>query len=493
MKRERIAVVGGDAAGMSAASRLARTAPDSQVTVFEREQVVSYAACGMPYHLDRRIADPGTLLIRSPTDFRALGVEVRLGQEVVGIDCAAGKLTVCDESGRERSVPYDKLLLATGASAIVPPFAPEGTRNVFTLRRYRDLFVLDGYLRRARARAVTVVGGGYLGIELADVLTRRGISVALTEAEAALMPGSLDGEIAATVADELRGQGVDVRLGERVVELSLQRGRAREVRAEGASWSCDAVIVAVGVRPNTALAQDAGLTVDACGAVIVGGDLRSSTENVWAAGDCATCTHVVTGKRTWVPLGPAANKQGRVAAESIAGRPAHFPGVAGTALVGAFNLELGRTGLSEQEAKTLGFDTISKTITATDRAPYYPGAEPTTVKLVAERASGRLLGGQIVGLSGVSGRTNVIATALCAGLDVERLACLDLGYAPQFAPVWDPLLIAAWQVMGAQASERAVDEANRGLRRRASDRKGQTVAGGRSKSPRARARSLSSA
>lgn len=440
-------IVGGDAAGMSAASRLARTARDVQVTVFEREGVISYAACGMPYHLDRRIPDAGALLIRSPEDFGKLGITVRLHHEVLAIDPDARTLSV-RAGDRERVEPYDSLLLATGAEAVVPPLPGAQARNVFTFRRYQDLQLLAAYLRRARPKAMTVVGGGYVGIELAEVLCRCGIEVCLTEAEESLMPGTLDAEVAGVIARELERCGVRLRLGRAVEALGVSRGRAREVQTASESWPCDAVIMAVGVRPASRLAREAGIPLESNGAIITDSSLRTGRRGVWAAGDCASTTDLVTGGRTWVPLGPAANKQGRVAGDSIAGRRVRFEGVVGTALVKAFDLEIGRTGLTETAARQAGFAVVGAQITAGDRAPYYPGGSPTSVKLIADAVSGRLLGAQITGAAGVAGRTNVVAAALHARMDVEQFVGLDLGYAPQFAPVWDPLLVAASQILG---------------------------------------------
>ncbi|MEV4644350.1 FAD-dependent oxidoreductase [Saccharopolyspora sp. NPDC049357] len=444
---ERIVIVGGDAAGMSAASRLARWAPGARVIVYEREDVVSYAACGMPYHLDGRIPDASTLLVRAPEKFADAGIDVRLGHEVVAIDPSAGKVLVRGD-GAERAEDYDKLLLATGARAVLPALPGRDADNVFLFRRYADLTTLTAYLERDRPRRMTVVGGGYIGIELADVLTQRGLAVTLVEAAPQLMPTTLDAAAAKLAEEELRSRGVEVRLGEQVTEIVTAAGRGRAVRTTHGQWECDAVIVGVGVRPETALATEAGIAVDGrSGAIATDISLRTDAEGVWAAGDCATTTHAVTGQRAWIPLGPAANKQGRSAADAMLGLPARVPGVVGTSLVKVFDLEVGSTGLTAEQALSEGFDAATTTITSTDRAHYYPNAAPTTVTLVADRKSNRLLGGQITGRTGVAGRTNVIATALHSGMDVEQFTGLDLGYAPPFAPVWDPLLVAGNQLL----------------------------------------------
>lgn len=440
---QRILVVGGDAAGMSAASRLTRRALHSHVTVLERSTYVSYAACGMPYHLDDRIPDAGDLLVRRPEQFAALGIDLRLAHEVTGLDPDAGSVTV-RSGGIERTERYDALLIATGARAIVPPVAGADAAGVHLFRSYDDLLALRRRLDRARPGRIVIAGGGYIGVELAEVLTEAGVAVTILEAGPRLMPGMLDPEIAEMVADELLRHGVDLRLGTPLTSIDTRDGRVRGVRAAGEDIACDAVVLAVGVRAATGFTQGSGVELDpANGAVVVGEDLRSSRDGVWAAGDCATTTELVTGRRAWVPLGPTANKQGRVAADTMLGRPSRFAGVVGTALVRVFDLAVGRTGLTAAEGVAAGFDVVTERIESTDRAHYYPGARPTVVLLHGDRRTGRLLGGQVVGHSGVAGRTNVLATALQTGLSVQRLGELDLGYAPPFAPAWDPVLVAA--------------------------------------------------
>lgn len=454
---QRVVVVGGDAAGMSAAARIARRAPDTRVTVLERSTHVSYAACGMPYHLDGRIPDAGALLVRRPEDFSALGIDLRLGHEVTGLDPDTGAVTV-RSACTEHIERYDALLIATGARAVVPPVPGAGAPGVHVFRSYDDLLDLRSRLDRERPGRIVVAGGGYIGVELADVLTEAGVAVTLLEAGPRLMPDVLDPESADTVAEELVRNGVDLRLGTPLGAVDTHDGRVRGVRTAGGDLACDAVVLAVGVRAATAFTSGSGVELDpASGAVVVGEDMRTVRDGVWAAGDCATSIDLVTGRRTWVPLGTTANKQGRVAADAILGRNARFPGVVGTALVRAFDLEVGRTGLTAAQAARAGFDVVTERIESTDRAHYYPGARPTVVALHGDRSTGRLLGGQVLGRSGVAGRTNVLATALQAGLTVEQLGELDLGYAPPFAPVWDPVLVAAHRLEGRLARPWPVD------------------------------------
>ncbi|WP_329407840.1 FAD-dependent oxidoreductase [Nocardia vinacea] len=440
---ERILIIGGDAAGMSAASRIVRVQPNVRVTVLEREGVVSYGACGMPYHLDGRIPNQNTLLIRSPSDFAELGIDVRLHHEAVAIDPEAGKVTVRRGDGAVSVEPYDQLLIATGATPIIPPVPGVEAANVFVFRRYDDLTLLSDYLEGRDSARITIVGGGYIGVELADVLMARGLSVTLVEMSDSLFPRTLDSDMARIVEAELRDRGADLRLGSRVAEFGTQDGLVHRVLTQDEAWNCDVVILASGTRPAADLAREAGIALDGFGAVATNSRLRASLPNVWAAGDCTSTVNLVTGQPAWVPLGPAANKQGRVVGSNLAGSRQIFGGVVGTALAQVCRLAVGRTGLTEMEAVEAGLHATTTVITAGDRAPYYPGGEPTTVKIIAETGTGRLLGAQIVGRNGVPGRTNVIATALHANMTIDALASLDLGYAPPFSPVWDPLLVAA--------------------------------------------------
>lgn len=438
----KVVVVGGDAAGMSAASRILRISPKSDVTVFERESVVSYAACGMPYHLDGRIPDAGTLLVRSISQFIEAGVDIQVGHEVTALDTDARKVVVRSR-GQERVEDYDSLLIATGATAIMPELPGIEASNVFAFRRYSDMLALAEFLSQHRPARIAVVGGGYIGVELADVLTSHG-QVCIYEAADSLLPGTLDPEMSDSVASELRDRGVKISLGQQVCGFETNSaGTVKAVRVGDTIHDCDVVIVSIGVRPASELARGTGIALGPAGAIATDASMRTSIDGVWAAGDCASTRNLVTGQPTWVPLGPLANKQGRVAADNIANLPTKAPGVVGTALVKAFDLEIGRTGLTATQAHAAGFDVLSTRIESTDRAHYYPGAEKTTILLHSDRASRRLLGGQVLGYSGVAGRTNVIATALHACMDIDDFAALDLGYAPPFSPVWDPVLLAA--------------------------------------------------
>jgi CoA-dependent NAD(P)H sulfur oxidoreductase len=441
---EAIAIVGGDAAGMSAASLIARSGDDATVTVFERAGVNSYAACGLPYYVAGDIHDPSTLLVRDPSYFTSKRVDLRLRHEVIDLDTSGCSVTVFD---RVRSTSYqhhyDKLLLAVGASAIVPPVAGGGAANVFSIRHYEDAIALVQHLEQHKPRRCTVIGASYLGLEMAEALRAQGLEVIVAEGANHVFP-AMDSDVADVIHSELVAQGTEVRLGEPVIDLEQgDDGLIRAVRTSTARWECDLVVLGLGASPNIDLARKGGIDIDQTGAIATTDTMLTNVDNVWAAGDCVSTTHLVTGATVWIPLGPAANKQGRVAGSAMIGQSARFGGVVGTSLVKVFDLNVGRTGVTETEARRLGMEVASTTITADDIAHYYPGARKTTVKMVADATTSRLLGAQIVGRAGVPGRTNVVATALHAGMTVGDLADLDLGYAPPFAPVWDPLLVAA--------------------------------------------------
>lgn len=445
---ERVVVIGGDAAGMSAASKAKRTKPELEVVVYTKGRYASYAACGIPYYIEGLIPRLENLIARTPEQFARQGIEVFLNHEVTAVDVNRHEVTVWNrEERREFTDRYDYLVIATGAQPVLPPIEGVRAENVFVLRDLEDAERLQRFLGEQDSRHATVVGAGYIGLEMAEALRARGLRVTLVE----MLPqvfAALDAPMAALVEEELVRQGVEVRTGEALQALEVDgRGWARVVHTASGRWETDLVLLGVGIRPQVALAQAAGIERDATGAIRTNWRMQTNFPHVYAAGDCVSVHHLVSEKRAYIPLGPAANKQGRVAGENIAGGHALFKGVVGTAVAKVFDLEVARTGLNEREAREAGFEPVASQITAQDRAGYYPGATPLQVRLVADRRTGRLLGGQLVGRSGAAQRVNVVAAALHARWGVEEFAQLDLGYAPPFAPVWDPLLIAAQNLL----------------------------------------------
>lgn len=440
----RFVIIGADAAGMSAASEARRVAPTLEIVAFDKGRFASYSQCGLPYLIGGLVEGRDRPIARTVARFAEREIAVRLRHEVTAIDAARRVVRVRDlADGAERDEPYDRLLIATGASpgrASTPGLDLDG---VFHLDVMEDAIAIEDYLRAHRPRRVVVVGGGYIGLELVENLVRLGLQVQLIQRGDQLFP-SVDTDIAGAIDEELARHGVDVSLCDSVLAACQGAdGRVAAVGTNRGEAPADLVLLATGVEPNVALARDAGVALGATGAIAVDDHLRTNLPDIYAAGDCAEHWHRVTGRPAWIALGTTANKQGRIAGRNIAGGDEAFTGVVGTAIARVFDLELGRTGLSEREAERFGCNHTAVTLDSTDRAGYLPDARKLTVKLVAERDGGWLLGGQVVGYGGVDKRIAVLATALYAGLTVAELPRLDLEYAPPFNSVWDPLQVAA--------------------------------------------------
>jgi len=448
MTTGRLVVIGGDAAGMSAASKVRREQPQREITVFERSPHTSYSACGMPYYIAGLVDEPQKLVARSPEKFREkFNIDVRIRHEVLAIDPAAQRVWVADlEQGSEAWEPYDQLLIATGAEAIFPPLANSDADGIFSLSTLVTGIRVMEFLDRELPRQAVVVGGGYIGLEMAEALVRQGLQVSLIEKGEQVM-GTLDPDMGVLVSDALREIGVTLYLNESLVGYEATNGRVSGVVTDQRTIPADMVIVGLGTRPNSRLAADAGIVLGEKGAIRVNPRQQTSATNVWAAGDCAESFHLISRRPFHIALGTVANKQGTVAGTNLAGGYATFPGVVGTAVSKICKFEVARTGLTEREINGLGLLYRTATIKSKTRAGYYPGAGWIMVKLLAEQGSGRLLGGQIVGLEGAAKRIDVLATALTAGLTVQQIVDLDLSYAPPFSPVWDPVQIAARKLL----------------------------------------------
>jgi NADPH-dependent 2,4-dienoyl-CoA reductase/sulfur reductase-like enzyme len=440
----RLAIVGGDAAGMSAASTARRRDRDLEVVAFERGPYTSYSACGIPFYVGGLFDDSDRLISRSPDEHRANGIEVHARTEVTAIDLDARALTVLDrQSGEERTEGFDQLVFATGAEAVAPPIpgadATEPVRTVDAAERFRAELTRGGDHRH-----VVVIGGGYIGLEMAEALVQRDIPTTLVEAAPQVMT-TLDPDMAAHVQDAAEGVGIRVLVGTAVEEILLDSaGAPRAVRAGGETIEADHVVMATGVKPAVALAEAAGIELGPSGAVRVDDHQRCpGHDGVFAAGDCAESWHRLLERPVNIQLGTHANKQGRIAGANATGGDLAFPGVIGTAVSRLCRYEVARTGISEREAADAGIDVVTAEIKDRTRAGYYPGAGPIWVKLVCEPGTGRLLGGQIVGVEGAAKRIDVLATCVWAELTVGEIELLDLGYAPPYSGVYDPVLVAA--------------------------------------------------
>ncbi|GHJ05959.1 flavoprotein oxidoreductase [Micromonospora humidisoli] len=451
---ERLIVVGGDAAGMAAASqaRRRRGVDDLEIVAFERGHFTSYSACGIPYWISGLVQERDALIARDPATFRDdFAIDVRLRTEVTGIDLDRREVTArrLDDGGEVRE-RFDTLMYATGSVPNQPDWAGDDVDGIFGIQTLDDAAALREWLDAdpTPTRAV-VVGGGYIGVEMAEALIQRGLAVTLVERAEQPM-ATVDEDMAGLVAEAMRGLGVEIRTGVTVSGVEQRDGRVSAVVTSAGPVPADVVVLGLGVRPNTALAAAAGLPLGASGGVRVDRRMRvAGVPGVWAAGDCVETLHRVTGMSVHIPLGTHANKQGRVAGINIGGGYATFPGVIGTAVTKVCDLEVGRTGLRERDATAAGFEFVSVIAESTNRAGYYPGAQSMTVKLIAERPTGRLLGAQIVGRSEAAKRIDALAVALWNEMTVDEMTALDLGYAPPYAPVWDPVLIAARKAVDA--------------------------------------------
>ncbi|MET8253879.1 FAD-dependent oxidoreductase [Micromonospora sp. NPDC005197] len=454
---QRLIVIGGDAAGMSAASqaRRRRGRDDLEIVVFERGHFTSYSSCGIPYWISGVVSGPEELITRTPETFRTqFAMDVRMRHEVTAIDLERREVVARDlEGGGEVRERFDDLVYAAGAVPVQPPWADTDAGGVFGMQTLDDGAALRAWLdAEPQPRRAVVIGGGYIGVEMAEALIERGLAVTLIEASKQPM-ATVDGDMAELVAEAMRGLGVTIRTSLRVTGLEQRDGRVSAVVTAEGPMPTDVVVLGLGVRANTALATAAGFPIGPTGGIRVDRRMRvPGLPGVWAAGDAVETLHRVSGMPVHVPLGTHANKQGRAAGINIGGGYATFPGVIGTAVTKVCDLEVGRTGLRESEAEAAGFEFVSVVAESTNRAGYYPGARMMTVKLIAERPSGRLLGAQIVGWSEAAKRIDTLAVALWNGMTVDDMTALDLGYAPPYAPVWDPVLIAARKAVDALAA-----------------------------------------
>jgi len=445
---ERLVVIGGCAAGMSAASKARRMNPDLEIVVYERTGFVAYGECGLPYYVSGLVEDHNTLVVRTPEQFAKRGIETHLRHEVTGIDAQNRRVRVTDlESGETREEAYDKLVIATGGRPAMPAdttgFSPGDLSGVFVVRALEDGIAIREFVQRERPRRAVIIGAGYIGLEMAESFCMLGLETTVVGRPPQVLK-RFDPEMAQFMQDRLEEEGVRLSLGDeaRALEGDAQ-GRVRRVVSSKAAFDADLVLLALGVLPNVALAQAAGVTLGETGAIATDSGMRTNLPDVFAAGDCAEAYHRVTGRGAYIPLGTTANKQGRVTGTNVGDGEAAFGGIVGTTITKAFDRYIALTGLAEKEARALGYQVESTTIKALSRAHYYPGGAPVHVKLTVEEGSGRLLGGQIFGDEGAGLRINVLAGALHSEMTVEQLSQLDLAYMPPMAPVWDPLLVAA--------------------------------------------------
>lgn len=442
----RIVVIGANAAGAKAACKAKRVNPEAQVTLIDRGNFISYGACGIPYFVADVVTDVKELMktpvgvVRDVSFFKKVkGVDVVTGTEAVGIDREAGKVHLVElATAREYSIDYDRLILATGSSPVIPPLENVDLDNIFTVKSIEDAVLLKE--SAIPGKSACILGGGLIGLEMAEALKSRGLKVTVIEMRDQLLPGLLDPDMALLVEKHVRQNIDELRLSCRVTGFGGS-GRVEKVFTDQGELQADLVVLAAGVKPNVKLAADAGLEIGSAGAIAVDKRMRTDDTRIYACGDCCQTPNLITEKDVYVPLGSTANKQGRVAGTCAAGGYSNFLGIVGTAIVKVFNLNIGRTGLTEAEAK--GFNVLTVLSPFPDKAHYFPGATPIALKLVADRSKGKIVGLQAVGEGNVDKRVDVAATAITLGATVEQLAQLDLAYAPPYSASMDNLIVAA--------------------------------------------------
>ncbi|MET7846364.1 FAD-dependent oxidoreductase, partial [Streptomyces sp. NPDC005356] len=420
--------------------------PDElEIVAFERGHFSSYSACGIPYWVGGEVAGRDELIARTPEEHRERSIDLRMRTEVTELDVAGGRVRSRElDTGTEVWTSYDKLVIATGARPVRPRIPGIDAPGVHGVQTLDDGQALLDSLAATQGRRAVVVGAGYIGVEMAEALIRRGYEVTVVNRGPEPM-STLDPDMGRLVHESMTGMDITMVDDAEVTKiLTGDDGRARAVATTSDEYPADVVVLGIGVRPETSLARSAGLPLGEHGGLLTDLAMRvRGHENIWAGGDCVEVLDLVSGRERHIALGTHANKHGQVIGTNAGGGYATFPGVVGTAVSKVCDLEIARTGLREKDARRAGLQYVSATIESTSRAGYYPGAAPMTVKMIAERRTGRLLGVQIVGREGAAKRVDIAAVALTAGMTVDQMTALDLGYAPPFSPVWDPILVAA--------------------------------------------------
>lgn len=434
-------IIGAVAAGTKAASKIRREDGTSEITVLTSDNDISYAGCGLPYYIGDVIKERVELVVRNSEDFKTeQDIDVLTGWEALKIDTAAKKVLAKElNTGRENEFDYDRLILATGASPFVPPIEGRELDNIFTLRRVTDADSIKQQVDSGIKNAV-MVGGGFIGLEVAENMSKRGVKVTVIEMMDTILPG-FDTEIALTVQNYLKDKGIDILTGE-AVQAFKGNGKVNEVVTSKRTIPCDMAVLSIGVRPNTKLAVDAGIELGPTKAIAVNENMETNIKDIYAVGDCAENINLITGQKVWYPMGSTANKTGRIAGINLADGKWSLKGVLGTTIVKLFDMTAAKTGLNEADAKKNGFDAVTVLVPNEDRAHYIPGYRMITTKLIVDRNSRRVLGGQIVGEGVVDKPIDILATAITFGAKADDLVNLDLAYAPPVSTAMASTIVA---------------------------------------------------
>lgn len=439
----RIIVIGGVAAGAKAAAKAHRVDPNNEIIIYQDEAEMSYSACGMPYVISGVIEDERKVIIRNPEDFVKEGIQVFIKHKVIKIDHSKRQLTVKNLNDNTDFITiFDRLIIATGASPIVPNVEGVTLEGILTLRNISDLARFKANLAELKHKKAVIIGAGYIGLELAETFHTLGFETTILEKAIRILP-RFDPEMAEIVHDHLLENQVEIILSDGLAKFNGNGGRVTSLATEnGRIISADIVVIAIGVRPNVNLAKEAGIKLGKTGAIAVDSRMETNIPGIYAAGDCCETVNRMTGHPIWMPLGDIANLQGRIGGENAAGGNTSFPGVFGTAIFKTFKLTAASTGLSEQSALESGFDPVSVVTTGSDRARYYPGKQDFSLKLIADRKDGKLLGAQTVGQGNVDKMIDIAATALLGNLTCSQLENADFAYSPPFSPVLSPIIVA---------------------------------------------------
>jgi len=443
-----VVIIGGVAAGPKAASRINRLCADAKVTIVEKGELLSYAGCGLPYYISGVVKESKELMTTSAGTVRdtaffqnVKNARVLNRTEATAIDRTRKTVHVRNAAGEVQDLPYDKLILATGAESALPPIPGITLDNIFNLKDIHDADRIKAAVEPHKAINAVIVGGGLIGVEVAEAFQEMGCRLTVIEFLPHIL-SIMDPEMAALVEGHFEAKGVKIQTRTKVLEFKGE-GRVERVVTDRGEFPADIVLVAVGVRPSARLAQEAGLVIGPTRAIAVNAQMQTSDPDIYAVGDCAEKVNMITGKPAYVPLGSTANKEGRVAANAICGMPDAFPGILGSAICKVFDFTVARTGLGEKEAREAGYDVVTCLAPAPDRPHFMPTSKPLFLKLIADRASRKLLGGQATGPGNAERRMDIVAMALTAGMTVDQLANADLCYAPPYSPAVDNLITAA--------------------------------------------------
>jgi NADPH-dependent 2,4-dienoyl-CoA reductase/sulfur reductase-like enzyme/rhodanese-related sulfurtransferase len=444
-KVKNIVIIGGGACGPKTAARARRLDHNAQITMIQDEALISYAGCGLPYYISGSVKSRNALLVRDADAFKKISnVDVLINTKVESIDRVDHKVNVTDQqTGRKYALNYDKLVIATGANPVVPLLEGINLRGVHILKRVPDADEIIGLMTESVAKKAVIIGAGLIGVEMAEALVVRGFEVTMVEALDTVLPALLDDEVAGLLANHLKSKRVVLKLGQKIVRFEGEDGRLRRALTDKETIEADIAILAIGVRPDSKLAKEAGLQIGPFGDIVVNDYLQTSDPDIYAGGDCIANVSLLTGQRVFVPMGSTANRHGRVIGTNITDGAEKFPGVVSTACVKVFDFNVGRVGTGEKQAKEAGYEVVTGVVPGLDKPGYYPGAREIIIKLIVDAKTHRILGGQGTGPGEVIKRIDVLATAITAGMTVDALADLDLAYAPPYNSALDVLHHAA--------------------------------------------------